>query len=60
MKMNILMEKHLAIMKTKFLAGDSLTASDFDLYNYITNVALNKNVIHENVKRALSANHGTS
>ena len=60
MKLNLSIEKHLALMKSKFLAGDNLTASDFHLYALVYSFALNKNCNHPNVQHALQATHGTS
>ncbi len=59
-KFNLSIEKHLALMKSKFLAGDNLTASDFHLYALVYSFALNKNCNHPNVQKALEATHGTS
>ena len=53
------MERHLTITDSKFLAGDNLTAADFYLFAQIYSFALNKNMNHANVHKALAETHGT-
>ena len=60
LKLNLDIEKHLDMMKTKFLAGDNLTAADFHFYAHVTSFAYNKNMNHQNVHVALKATHGTA
>jgi glutathione S-transferase len=59
MKLNLAIERHLTITDTKFLAGDTLTASDFHFFSHVTAFALNKNMNHKNVFEALATTHGT-
>ena len=59
MKLNVAIERHLTITDTKFLAGDTLTASDFHFFSHVTAFAFNKNMNHKNVQVALAATHGT-
>lgn len=54
--LNQMFENHLVKYNWKYMAGDNLTASDFHLYCFYTQLTLNKVVKHPKLSEALQQN----